>query len=415
VGPVPPEGAPEPAEVDIDAYLKDAQSELARCARFHWFAEGLNLQGEPMPWVLHYDAVRSTLRDRRLSPRSFVDDMLAAGITPRTAEQFTPLFRRDGEEHRQHRALLSAAFTPRSVEQMRPVAQTVAERLADDLAAAGEPCPFVATFAAPLPAEVFAVLFGLPPEDRDRLGRWAASVSRAFAPLLDADAVAEVEQAGAELREYCSALMDRRRREPADDLITRLLDAEVDGHRLDDDEVIAVMSGFIFAGSETTRRQLTVMLAAFAERPAEWERVAADPELIAGAVEEVLRHRPIVPGLTRVAVDDYRHHGDAPGKEIELDPGERLMVSFLTANRDPQHFEHPDRFDIERENAGDHVTFGWGPHFCMGAGLARVELQEALRVLSARFGPPRLIGEPVLSGPGFAAPDELLVAISKRG
>jgi cytochrome P450 len=291
----------------------------------------------------------------------------------------------------------------------------VAARLVEDLVAAEGPSPFVATFAAPLPAEVFAVLFGLPPEDRDRLGRWAASVSRAFSPLLDADTVAEVERAGAELRDYCTGLMERRRRDPADDLITGLLAAEVDGQRLDDDDVVAVMSGFIFAGAETTRRQLTVMVAAFAERPHDWERIAADPGLIPGAVEEVLRHRPIVPGLSRVAVDEYRHDGDAPGREIELHPGERLMVSFLTANRDPQHFERPDEFDLERANAGDHVTFGWGPHFCMGAGLARVELQEALRVLTERLGPPRVEGETVGPGPGFAAPDELTVAFAPRG
>lgn len=408
---MPPDATPEPAAIDFEAYLEDPQAELARCAHAHWFAEGMSLAGEPIPWVLGYEAVRSTLRDRRLSPRSFVEDMLASGVSHQTAEQLTPLFRRDGEDHRHFRALLSAAFTPRSVEQLRPVARAAATRLADDIAAGPNPCPFVATFAAPLPPEVFAVLFGLPGEDRDRLGRWAAAVGKAFMPGLPPDALAEIEAAGAELRTYCTELMAERRAEPTDDLITHLLEVEVDGHRLDDSDVVAVMSGFIFAGSETTRRQITEMIVAFAERPDDWRRVAAEPALVPGAVEEVLRHRPIVPGLTRVAVDDFHADADVVGPALDLEPDDRLLVSFLTANRDPSHFEDPDQFEVDRANAADHLTFGWGPHFCLGAGLARVELQEALAVLVGRFEPPRLVGDRPDPSSGFAGPDELLVEL----
>src|SRR6476660_6150026 len=101
-----------PAVVDAVAYLDDPGAELRRCSAAHWYARGLDLTGSPMPWVLHHDAVHGVLRDRRLTPRSFVDDMIASGLSERTAHQLTPLFRRDGDEHRRHRALLSAAFSP---------------------------------------------------------------------------------------------------------------------------------------------------------------------------------------------------------------------------------------------------------------------------------------------------------------
>jgi cytochrome P450 len=399
----------EPPRIDVESYLDDPPAELQRCAGEHFYAIGLGLDGQPMPWVLEHGAVRSLLRDRRLSPRSFVDDMLAAGLSRQTAEQLTPLFRRDGDEHRHHRALLSAAFTPRRVERLRPIAAEVAGRLADGLVARGGRGDFVEAFATPLPSEVFAGLFGLPPEDRDRLARWSAVVAQAFAPLTGPEQVAAVESAAADLRAYCGALVARRRAEPADDLVTHLLEAEVDGERLDDTEVIATMSGFIFAGSETTRRQLTALISVFAAHPYSWERLAAAPDGVDTAVVEVLRHRSIVPALSRVAVEPFEHD------DLELAPGGRLLASFETANHDPAVFDDPQTFDVERANAAEHVTFGWGPHFCLGAGLARLELQESLRALLARFGPPALVDGAAPSPVGvFAAPDSLVVEFPLR-
>lgn len=403
-----PVGAAVPATLDVEGYLADPAAELQRCARAHWYADGLDLQGAPLPWVLGYDGVRAALRDRRLSPRSFPDDMRAQGLSPATTDQFTPLFRRDGEAHRRHRALLAAAFTPRSVERLRPVAAAVADRLADDVARADGRCAFLADFAAPLPTEVFAALFGLPAQDRDRLAEWAAVVVQAFQPTMTPEQIAAIEVAATELHAYCTDLIARRRAEPADDLTTHLLTVELEGERLDDEEVVATMSGFIFAGSETTKRQLSELVLAFVEHPDAWERVAGDPGLIGGAVEEVLRHRPIVPALSRVAVEPFEQD------DLTRSPGERLLVSFQTANHDGTVFTEPDRFDIERANAADHVTFGWGPHFCLGAGLARVELQEALRSLVARVGPPTLAGEDQRAEHQLIGPDELFVDFTPR-
>ncbi len=395
-----------PAQLDPMAYLADADAEMARCQAAHWYADGIDARLRPMPIVLSYEAVRDVLADRRLSPRSFVDEMRANGLSERTAHQFTPLFRRHGDDHRRFRALLSVAFTPRSVERLRPVAAEVAARLADAVADRGGRCEIVADIAGPLPPEVFAVLFGLPVEDRDRLAGWASRVAPAFLPVLAPEQVADIEAVAAELRAYGDALIAARRTEPADDLVTRLLEAEVEGERLDDTEVVALISGFVFAGAETTRRQLTALVLELADHPELWERMAAEPALVAAVVEEGLRHRPIVPGLTRRAEEVYDR------ADLHLDAGTGLMVSFVAANHDPDQYPDPHRFDPDRAGAATHVTFGWGPHFCVGAGLARMELQEALAALVARFGPPAVEG----AGPvtGLQAPDSLDVRFPVR-
>lgn len=397
-----PPGAP--AQLDVEAYLTDAEAELRRCASVHWFAEAIDEQGAPLPLVLGFEGARTVLRDRRLSTRSFTDDMVAAGLSERTAAQLTPLFRRHGDPHRQFRSLLAAAFTPRSVERLRPFTAGVASRLADGIVASGGSCEFVADFAAPLPPEVFATLFGLPVEERDRLARWGAVVTNAFVPARIATHAAEIEAATAEMRTWSAELIAARRDDPKDDLITGLLQAEVDGDRLSDDDVTDVITGFVFAGSETTRRQLTRAIQAFADHPDSWRRMRADPSLVEGAVEEVLRAYSIIPGLSRVAVEEFRED------DLVRCPGERIATSFVTANADPRTFTDPLAFDIERANAKEHLSFGWGPHFCMGAGLARVELQEALRALVQRVGPPRVDSTPAgAEADGFGAPDELHV------
>lgn len=399
--------ATAPPELDLDGFLTDADGELHRCAAHHWYTRAVDAHGAPLPIVLDHAHVRATLKDRRLSPRSFTDDMIEAGISRTTAEQLTPLFRRHGDEHRFFRSLLAAAFTPRSVERLRPVAAEIAGRLADGLGAHDGPTEFVGAFAEPLPPEVFAVLFGLPRTDRDRLAHWAAVVALAFTGALAPEQIVAVEDAAAEQRAWATELIEARRAEPTDDLVTHLLRVEVDGARLDDEDVVAIVTGFVFAGSETTKRQLTAMVQTFAAHPDVWRRLQADPELVPGAVEEVLRFAPIVPALTRVAVDPFELDG------LRVDVGGRLVTWFSTANRDPGVFADPDRFDVTRPGADGHVTFGWGPHFCVGAGLARMELHEALRALLARFDPPEIDDE-VAPSSGLVAPDTLPVCFRSR-
>ncbi len=386
--------------------MVDTEGELRRCAAQHWWADGLDQHGRPMPVVLDWERNRATLTDRRLSPRSFAEDMVASGLSPATAVQVAPLFSLHGDDHRHLRAVLSTAFTPRKVEQLRPAARSIAERLAGAIADAGGECEVVAAFAEPLPPEVFAHLFGLPVEDRDRMARWAASIALAFSMAMAPEDVAQVEAAAAEMRAYGQERIAASRAEPGDDLVTRLLEAEVDGRRLTDDEVIGMITGFVFAGAETTRRQMTAAVQLLAEHPDDWERLQAEPDLVPNAVDEILRHRGIVPALTRRAEVPFEHD------DLAVADGGRLLLSFTTANHDPHQFADPDAFVVDRPEAHAHLTFGWGPHVCVGAGLARLELAEGLRALTTHFGPPEILDVGPIGG--LSAPDWLRVRFPIR-
>lgn len=400
------DGQGAPAQLDPMAFFGDASAELQRCARQHWWAQTVDPLGSPTAVVLTWEANKATLTDRRLSPRSFAEDMVANGLAPATARQVAPLFSLHGDEHRHLRAVLSKAFTPKSVDQVRPATRAIAERLADGIAAAGGECELVEAFAEPLPPQVFAILFGLPVEDSDRLAHWAATIALAFSPAMPPEHVDQVEQAAAEMRAYGLERIAASRAQPGEDLVTRLLDAEVDGHHLSEDDVIAMITGFVFAGAETTRRQMTAAVQLLADHPEDWERLAAEPELIPNAVEEILRHRGIISGLTRRAEAPFER------EDLQVDEGGRVLLSFDTANRDPSRFEDADRFVLDRPDAHAHLTFGWGAHLCVGAGLARLELVEGLGVLTRRFGPP--VVEEAGAGSGFGAPDTLRVRFPRR-
>lgn len=394
-----------PATFDPIAYLGDPGAELDRCAAEHWWAHGLDQDGGPMPYVLAWEHARDTLADRRLSPRSFVEDMAAAGLSAATIAQIAPLFSRHGDDHRRMRLILLSAFTAKNVERLRPVAHRIAVRLADAIPD-GEEVEFVEAFAGPLPPEVFATLFGLPVEDAPRVTAWATDIALAFSVQMDAAQVGAVEAAAAEMRTYSRTRIEAARHAPGDDLVTRLLEATVEGEHLTEDDVVAMITGFLFAGSETTRRQITSALVVFAEHPDDWDRLAADPTLLTTAVDEVLRFRPIVPALTRRAEESFARD------DLTIEPGDRVLLSFLTANRDPGRFEDADRLVIDRPDAHAHLTFGWGPHLCVGAGLARLELAEALRVLTERFEAP--VVTEVGPSTGLSAPDWLRVRLSRR-
>jgi cytochrome P450 len=395
-----------PAQLHVDEYFGDWGAELDRCARQHWWAQGMDPAGTPMAVLLSWEANRATLTDRRLSPRSFADDMVTNGLSPQTAVQVAPLFSRHGDDHRHLRAVLSTAFTPKKVEQLRPATRAIAERLADGIADTDGACEFVGAFAKPLPPEVFAILFGLPVEDRDRMAHWATAIALAFSQWMPPEHLAQVEAAAAEMRAYGRERIAASRAEPGDDLVTRLLEAEVDGHHLSEDDVIAMITGFVFAGAETTRRQLTAAVLLLAEHPEDWERLAAEPDLIPNAVEEILRHRGIISGLTRRAEEPFERD------DLVVPVGGRVLLSFETANRDPERFEDPDAFVLDRPDAHAHVTFGWGPHLCVGAGLARLELVEGLGALTRRFGPPTV--EDVSPEAGIGAPDWLQLRFPLR-
>jgi cytochrome P450 len=291
----------------------------------------------------------------------------------------------DGADHARIRSLVSRAFTPRAVEPYRPAMRALAEELVERFVDAGE-CEFMADFADHYPIEVMCQLLGVPPEDHLRFARWGDALTHVLSLELSLH-LEEVGEAVAGLNDYLGSLIVERQRDPRQDLVSQLIAASDGGDRLNPIELGALLGGLLFAGYDTTRNQLALAMTLFCEHPGQWRLVAERPELVASAVEEVMRVAGVIPVTARVAVED-----------IELDgwriPAWTLVsLSLSAANHDPAAFDDPHGFDITASREPQ-LTFGGGPHFCLGANLARAEMQEALPVLARRLGPINLASAP---------------------
>ncbi len=291
----------------------------------------------------------------------------------------------DGADHARIRGLVSRTFTPRAVEPYRPSMRALAEELVERFVGAGE-CEFMADFADHYPIEVMCQLLGVPPEDHLRFARWGDDLTHVLSLELSVH-LDEVNEAVTGLNDYLDGLIAERQAAPRQDLVSQLIAAGDNGDRLNPLELRALLGGLLFAGYDTTRNQLALAMATFCEHPDQWRLVADRPELVAAAVEEVMRVAGVISATPRVAVED-----------VELDgwriPAWTLVLwSLSAANHDPAAFDDPHGFDITADRE-QQITFGGGPHFCLGANLARAEMQEALPVLSRRLGPIALAGEP---------------------
>jgi cytochrome P450 len=288
----------------------------------------------------------------------------------------------DPPDHTRLRTLVSKAFTPRVIEGMRGHIQQVVDGLLDTVAAAGR-MDVVADLAYPLPVIVICEMVGVPAEDRDKLRDWSYAIARS----LDAIAVPNEEiarranQAQDALTQYFARLIEERRRAPRADLLSALIAAEEAGDRLSTQELFATGILLFIAGHETTVNLIGNGTLALLKNPDQLQRLRAEPGLIAGAVEELLRYDSPVQRTGRLLYEDVT----IDGKTI---PKGSIAVALLgAANRDPAHFPDPDRLDITRPD-NRHLAFGWGIHFCLGAPLARLEGQIAFGTLLRRF--PRL-------------------------
>jgi cytochrome P450 len=219
---------------------------------------------------------------------------------------------------------------------------------------------------------------------------WATDILRVFNGTLAQD-VPVIMKAQDELGEYVRNLIDERRARPADDLLTDLIAAEEQGDRLTNDELVMMVEAVIVGGTDTTRNQLGLCLAVFLDHPEQWELLASDPSLAPRAVEECMRYWGAVNGTIRFASEDIEMDG------VLFPKGTFMSTSLATANFDPAVFPDPGTFDITREPVGSpHMSFGSGIHYCLGASLARAELQEALTVLPARMPGIRRDGDTVM-------------------
>jgi len=293
----------------------------------------------------------------------------------------------NGDDHRRLRQLVNPALTPRAVNRYRPAMTTFLDELWEAVAGRGG-CEFVEAFAKPYPSLVIATVMGAPLTDAPRLHHWSNLIQRQFASNLHEEREL-IEQAVVEFYAYAGELLAERRRTPGEDLISSLLAAEAEGDHLSDVECVNLVLNILIGGVDTTQSQLAHALRLFAMHPEQWSALARDPDLAAHAVEEVLRFEPITPFTARIALRDVRF------RDVTFPEGTVVLVSAFTGNRDPDTFASPERFDITRDPGSDHpLTFGAGIHYCLGANLARAELQEALRHLPAHMPDLRLDGEP---------------------
>lgn len=290
----------------------------------------------------------------------------------------------DGARHVRLRGLVSKAFTPRRVEQLRGRVETIVDELLERVASRGR-MDVVHDLARPLPGIVIGELLGTPPGDRDRLLRWSEELVELLDPLSGREGLEPPRRASAAAGEYFRALLRDRRERPGDDLLSAMLAAEQDGESLSEGELLALCLLILAAGHETTVNLIGSAVVLLLRHPDERKRLQDDPALLPSAVEECLRVEPPVQLTDRAVVEPCELGG------IELRPGQIVAAVIAAANRDPERFPDPDRFDVARSGER-HLSFGLGSHFCLGASLARLETQLALGGLLRRF--PDFHGEP---------------------
>jgi cytochrome P450 len=313
----------------------------------------------------------------------------------------------NGPDHSRLRSLVNPALSPRAVERYRPVMRGFLEGLMNEAAAASPApngakgsevrCEFVEAFAKPFPSQVIATVMGCPLADAPRLHHWSNWIQRQFDTVSMATERELIEQAVGEFYSYAEELVRARRATPADDLVSKLIEAEEEGERLSDVECINLVFNVLAGGVDTTQSQLAHALRLLAEHPEQWQALADDPSLAEAAVEEAIRYEPITPFTARILTEDVEF------RDVVFPRDTIVSVCAFTGNRDLQAEDEgpggPNTFDITAPRGRERpLTFGAGVHYCLGANLARLELGEALGFLAERVRRLELDGEPVFEG-----------------
>lgn len=303
----------------------------------------------------------------------------------------------DGDEHRIKRGLVSRAFRPRTVrDSIEPLLWPTAEELIDELYPLGS-TDLMATFAKRYPLRVITQMLGIPREDENQMAGWAHAMLRGMTNPAGA------RQANEEFTRYVRPLVQRRRADPTGDLLSTIVTEEIEGQRLDDDEVYGFLRLLFPAGVDTVWLTLGSMMIAVLDHPELHSRLIDNEEDRGRAIEETLRWESATGTEGRVATENVVCSG------VEITAGELVWMSPAVANRDPEAFENPDRWDIDRAFK-QHVGFGLGSHFCLGAYLARAELSIGLEVLLRRLPNLRMVERPPVQGTTLRGPQNLRVA-----
>ena len=345
-------------------------------------------------FVYRYDDVLDVLRDGETFSSAHITEFIMGDVMGKYI-----LVGMDNPDHRRYRALVSTAFRRSALARWEAeLIQPVASELIDRFAGRGR-AELVREFTFPYPTKVTAGLLGLPGQDYRQFQRWSTAILSVHAKRDQAIA------ASAEVEEYLAGILSERRREPREDLISDLAQAELDGERLTDEEIFSFLRLLLPAGVETTYRSTGNLLFCLLSRPGQLDAVRADRTLVGQAIEEALRFETPLLNATRLAVRDTVLSG------VPIPAGSTLILMLGAANRDETRWPDPDRFDIFRDPKV-HISFGQGPHICLGMHLARVEMRVALNVMLDRLPELRLdpdVGDPHIRGQVFRSPTSLPV------
>jgi cytochrome P450 len=390
-----------PIDVDLDTF-NPLVPEVMQCPFPHYAAMReqrpvFQLPGAPMYFVTRHDLVLEVIRNIEVFSNQFQSFSSSGGGFGSMTEaeqaelqaimadgypQVSTMLTADPPAHTRYRGLVAKAFTPKAIADLRPFIVDLCNDLLDDIFAAGGRVELMERFAIPLPVRVIARALNVPGDRLADFKRWSDDSIAGIGTALTTTRFLESQRGIVEFQRYFAAELESRAAAPQDDLLTRLVQARLDGTEdgspLDMSEMLSIIQQLLVAGNETTTKFITETVRLLAEDPAAWAALRADASMVAGVVEEGLRMSTPTQGMFRRVTRDTVLDG------VEIPGGSTVVVMFASANRDEAYFDDPDAFDPTRPNLRDHVAFGKGTHYCLGANLARLEGTVAFEVLRER-------------------------------
>jgi len=352
-------------------------------------------ESTPVFFLYRYDDISRVLRDSETFCSGHIIDLI---MGPVMGEHV--MLGMDGPQHRRYRALVSTAFRPKVMDRWESeVAGQVGNALIDRFAQRGA-AELVREFTFPYPTQIIATILGLPQQDYKQFQRWSIAILGFLSQQEQAIAASQ------QVKEYVAEILEDRRRQPREDLLSELAFAELDGERLSDEEIFSFVRLLLPAGVETTYRSTGNLLLTLLSNPDQLDEVRADRSRIAAAIEESLRFETPLLNITRLATKDTDIDG------VPIPAGSTVMLMLAAANREEERYLEPDLFDINRAEPRPHISFGHGPHICLGMHLARMEMRVALNLLFDRLPNLRLdpdAQDPHIRGQVFRSPTAIPV------
>ena len=351
-------------------------------------------------WFLfRYDDVSTLLRDPR---QSVDDDNIAVRNQDRLAqfeaafgedaERSTSMLGRDAPDHTRLRRLVSKAFTPAAIAALRPVIEQLVDEALDGMDERGT-TEIVGDLAFPLPFDVISVMLGMPESDKDQVAEWSSAIVKTLDPIITEDEVFAAAEGSRNMQRLLAEVIEWKRANPADDLMTALIQAEEDGDRLSPKELRDQIQLLFVAGHETTVNLIGTGIYELLRDPEQAAILRDDPSLDVNAIDELLRFVSPVQFSRRITMEDIEIDGHA------IEQGSIVMTGLASANRDPAKWgDDAERIDVRRVGTAQHVSFGSGSHYCLGSSLARLEAQVAIGRFLRRFPDAEIVGEPEWNG-----------------